>query len=86
VKESNLYAKWVDPTSKKWKGGPVQEPNITLQEFWKFLGICGFMAVRQQLQMRDYWSLKTRALHSDEVASPLSRNRFQYILKYLYVA
>jgi hypothetical protein len=35
--------------------------------------------------MKDYWSLKTEALHCDEVASSLSRNCFQYILKCLHV-
>jgi hypothetical protein len=81
-----LYADWVDPKTKKRKGGPVHEPNITLLEFHKFIGICGFMAVRQQPQIRDYWSLKTEALHCDEVAGCLTRNRFQYILKCLHVA
>jgi hypothetical protein len=86
VSESNMYATWVDPKTKKRKGGPVQEPTITLEEFRKFIGICGFMAVREQPQMRDYWSFKTDSLHCDEVASTLTRNRFQYILKCLHIA
>jgi hypothetical protein len=86
VKESNLYADWVDPTTKKRKGGALKEPNITLVEFRKFIGICGFMAVRQQPQICDYWSLKTEALHCEEVAGSLTRNQFQYILKCLHVA
>jgi hypothetical protein len=85
VKESNLYAQWIDPKTKKRKGGPVQEPNITLEEFRKFIGICGFMAVREQSQIRDYWSFKTESLHCDEVVGSLSRNRFQYFLKCLHV-
>ena len=36
--------------------------------------------------MRDFWSFKTESLYCDEVASALSRNRFQYILKCLHIA
>jgi hypothetical protein len=86
VSESNMYADWVDPKTKKRKGGLVEEPSITLEDFRKFVGICGFMAVREQPQMRDYWSFKTDSLHCEEVASSLSRNKFQYILKCLHIA
>jgi hypothetical protein len=86
VKESNLYSQWVDPKTKKRKEGPIQEPSITLEDFWKFIGICGFMAVREQPQIRDYWSFKTESLHCDEVAGNLSHNRFQYILKGVHFA
>jgi hypothetical protein len=86
VSEFNMYTDWVDPKTKKRKGGPMQEPSIILEDFRKFVGICGFMAVREQLQMRDYWSFKTNSLHCEEVASSLSRNRFQYILKCLHIA
>ena len=67
-----MYANWIDPKTKKQKG----RQGITLEEFRKFIGICGFIAVREQPQMYDYWSNKTNSLHCDEVAGSLSQNKF----------
>ena len=49
-----MYADWVDPKTKKRKGGPLQESIVILEGFRKFVGICNFMVVREQLQMIDF--------------------------------
>jgi hypothetical protein len=85
VKESNRYAVEKDPTAGQLLDGPLWKRRITMRDFRKFCGICAFMAVHCQPTVRDFWNVQSEALYCEEVASTISRNRFQFILSSLNV-
>lgn len=52
--ESRAYARWVDPKTRKQKGGPGEGAPITGLEHRRFIGICCLMGVKDQPEIRDY--------------------------------
>lgn len=85
VRESNSYANYVDPATGKRKGGESAARSITLEEFRQFTGICCLMGVQDQPCIRDYWRRNHGALYYEVVATTMSRWRFEYILRCLYM-
>jgi hypothetical protein len=54
-------------------------------EFRKWIEIVILMGVRHQPCMRDYWRLADEVLYCKDIASTMSRGRFEYIKRCLYL-
>ena len=85
MQDSNKCCKWIDPKIGVRKEGDRVQAKLTLNEFWRFIGICVLMAVKNEPCVQDYWSISDETIRCSEVTDSMSRNRFLYLLKILHI-
>jgi hypothetical protein len=84
VAECNRYAMTTTRKTNKLKCGPRWEP-ITLKDFRAFLGIVLLMGIKDLPCIRDYWRISEPSLYCPIIASVMSRDRFEQILRCLHL-